>query len=59
MHDLNNFVPAQCFLLLVYYPDTERVIWMRSGNSKLAYPQAFTLNSRGPDGTNPFNGGKH
>ena len=37
MHILNNFVTAQCFLLLLFYPDAERVIWMRSSNSELAY----------------------
>ena len=39
MHILNRFVTAQCFLLLLFYPDAERVIWMRSGNSELAYFQ--------------------
>ena len=37
MHILNHFVTAQCFLLLLFYPDAERVIWIRSGNSELAY----------------------
>ena len=37
MHILNHLVPAQCFRLLLFYPDAERVIWMRSGNSELAY----------------------
>ena len=26
MHILNNFVAAQCFLLLLFYPDAERII---------------------------------
>ena len=30
MHILNHFVPAHCFLLLLFYPDAERVIWMCS-----------------------------
>ena len=37
MHILNHFVTAQCFRLLLFYPGAERVIWMRSGNSELAY----------------------
>ena len=31
MHILNHFVTAQCFLLLLFYPDAERdqrVIWI-------------------------------
>ena len=34
---LNHFVTAQCFLLLLFYPDAEHVTWMRSGNFELAY----------------------
>ena len=37
MHILNHFVPSQCFLLLLFYPDAERVIWISSCNSELAY----------------------
>ena len=37
MHILNHFVTAQCFVLLLFYPHAERVIWMHSGNSDLAY----------------------
>ena len=37
MHAIMFVVLAGCYFSTAFYPDAERVIWMRSGNSELAY----------------------
>ena len=37
MHILIFPVPATCYISTANYLDAERVIWMRNGNSELAY----------------------
>ena len=37
MHASMSVVLAGCYFSTAFYPDAERVIWMRSRNSELAY----------------------
>ena len=41
MHILILLVSAICYSSNVIYHDTERIIWLRNGNSEFAYMLAF------------------
>ena len=41
MHALMFVVLTGCYFSTAFYPDAERIIWMRSRNSELAYTIYF------------------